>query len=399
MSNTQMIIKKRLIVPLIILALIAPSTSFAWWDSSWSNKFAITSTQSLVDITTSSMTLLIDLSNAPAGFWSAVQADGDDIRITSSTEDGTLNYELVGFSVASTTGELYINTGTDGISSTTAKTFYVYYGNAGASTGEDPNAAWADHYAFVGHFNATSTDSATVSYRPTVILSGVSISGDGGSGGVNSVMGGYAQNTAANGYGCYNSAPTSTSNSSFSFSMWTYAAAPAAGAWWSIGTDKGTVNGGHTIGEGTTNLSSAGSDIFFLQGGIAWIDSTADNSNNVWQHLFHSRDGVTDTFYQNGTLFYNADKAGTLDDTIMSILNRSASTDDCLGDFTQYGWNANEARIDEVRVSTAKLPNGFVVTEYNNMHATSTFWAFGAQESAPPVEAVAAPSMQVIWWE
>ena len=346
-----------------------------WWNSNYSNKFSIISSTTLVDITTSSIPLLIDLSNAPAGFWSAVQSDFDDIRITSSTEDGTLNFELVNASTTAQTGELWLNTGDDGISSTTPKTFYVYYGNAGASD-TSTSTTWNSNYKGVWHLkdspNATTTQDSTVNDNDGVKPIGpedpVEVDGKIGKAqdfdGINAsfdiaspVTGlpiGSADRTATmwvniDDYGTFN---------------WFMYYGPASGT-------AEAFNFYITVTNGYLSFSSISND----------LGSTTAVPTLTWNHIavtISGGDGVI--LYLNGSEV----ESGTLGQAVNTTASQIWLGTRIDEDFFYDG------RMDETRLLDTVLPSNWISTEYNNVNSSSTFWAFGAQEDVP-VGAVGVP--------
>jgi hypothetical protein len=106
-----------------------------------------------------------NLADVPSGhlFWSNVQADGDDIRVT--TDDGTTQVpcEVVAIDTTGKTGEVHFLA--DGTLSSSADTkFYVYCGNASATAPAADStygseAVWAD-YVFVYHLEENSGSTA-----------------------------------------------------------------------------------------------------------------------------------------------------------------------------------------------------------------------------------------------
>ena len=103
--------------------------------------------------------VFVDLATFGSDFWSGVQADGDDIRVTSGDGQTELPYDLVSFDSVGETGELHFLA--DNLSGSATTTFYFYYGSSTASSylTSDPfgrNAVWVDYEA-VYHFAEAST--------------------------------------------------------------------------------------------------------------------------------------------------------------------------------------------------------------------------------------------------
>lgn len=109
-----------------------------WYDlaQTWTKRFKITLDNTKV--TEAVNDVVYDLSLAPAAFWSSVQSDGDDIRVT--TEDSTeVPFALSNFDYANNSGILYFKA--TGLSTSTDTSYYIYYGN-GSATAVSPSATY-----------------------------------------------------------------------------------------------------------------------------------------------------------------------------------------------------------------------------------------------------------------
>lgn len=135
-----------------------------WFDAAWGYRVAIEVNPSYVSGSSNltSFPVFLDLSDLPAGFHTNVKSDGCDIRVVESDETTETPFELVYYDSTGDTGELHFLA--DSLSYTATSTFYVYYGNSGASCygtaatyGRD--AVWSNYYA-VWHFNEDPTGSA-----------------------------------------------------------------------------------------------------------------------------------------------------------------------------------------------------------------------------------------------
>ena len=97
----------------------------------------------------------LDLSDLPFSFFSTVQADGDDIRITQSDGLTEVPFELVDIDTGSETGQLHFKA--PSLLTSTTTVFYVYYGSSTASSyavGDTygRNNVWTNNYLAVYHF-------------------------------------------------------------------------------------------------------------------------------------------------------------------------------------------------------------------------------------------------------
>ena len=117
-----------------------------WYNNDWEFRFKVTSDNTQVAAAIKG--LAIDLSNAPTGFWSNVNSDGADIRVTQSDGTTEVARDVVSIDTGAQKGLLRIDSGA--ISTSADTDYYVYYGNASA----DEPAPGSTY----GQYNAYETD-------------------------------------------------------------------------------------------------------------------------------------------------------------------------------------------------------------------------------------------------
>jgi len=114
----------------------------------------ITIASSEVSSTLTDFPVYVDLSDLPAAFFTNVQSDGGDIRVTESNGSTRAPVDLVSIDTGSSTGELHFLASS--ISSSSDTTYRIYYDGGsglsqpGVATTYGRNAVWAD-YAGVWH--------------------------------------------------------------------------------------------------------------------------------------------------------------------------------------------------------------------------------------------------------
>ena len=128
--------------------------ALTWHDSSWNYRKQITVQSSQVDSTETNFPVYVDLADLGADFFSNVNADGGDIRVTNSDGTTELAREVVDVDTGAQTGELHFKA--DSLSNSSPTSFYIYYGNISASdyaftTPFGRNAVWSNNYSAVYH--------------------------------------------------------------------------------------------------------------------------------------------------------------------------------------------------------------------------------------------------------
>lgn len=131
---------------------LATTTSPAWYNTSWTKRKKITLDADAVagsgDLT--DFPVLISLS-ADSNLSSSAQADGDDILFTNAS--GTkLNHEIESYSSGTLVAWVKVPT----LGGTTDTDIYMYYGNAGAASQQNPTGVWDSNYKGVWHLPESS---------------------------------------------------------------------------------------------------------------------------------------------------------------------------------------------------------------------------------------------------
>ena len=128
--------------------------ALSWYDSNWNYRKQITVQNSQVGSNETLFPVYVDLADLGADFFSNVNADGGDIRVTNSDGTTELAREVVDVNTGAQTGELHFRA--DSLSSSSPTSFYIYYGNIGASdyaftATHGRNAVWSNNYSAVYH--------------------------------------------------------------------------------------------------------------------------------------------------------------------------------------------------------------------------------------------------------
>ena len=153
----------------------------AWYDWNWDYRIKITVDSSLVNGDVSNFPVYVDLSDLPDNFFTNVDANGADLRVTKADGTTEVAREIVSISTGSKTGELhFVANGT--LSSSVDTDFYIYYGNPtatepGAGTAYGKNNVWIEGYVGVWHMQEDPSGSSPQ------ILDSSSVGSDGTSAG------------------------------------------------------------------------------------------------------------------------------------------------------------------------------------------------------------------------
>ena len=364
---------------LFFLASLFNAVSAAWLDAAWTNRKEIVIQSSQVDADLTDFPVYVDLSDLNDGgnFFSTVQSDGRDIRITTSDGETEVPFELVAIDTSGSTGELHFKaTGT--LSSSANTTFYIYYGNSGATAYGATDTygsenVWTNSYAGVWHLNE-DPDTGTA-------FDSTSNSNDGTHNnmtGEDPVAGKVGQTLDFDGSNEFINVgdPASlniTGDQTISF--------------WSR-TDGFTTRRNPVAkaygGEFAITIETAG-NINYYCGGTSGADSSPYNTSfdssvmsaGTWYHLVHTRDDTGSAF--NFEWFRDGSSSATASSSSYPASSGSNNFLIADGYVSPY-----DGELDEVRVANTVRSDEWISTAYNNQNSPSTFYSIGADEDAPP---------------
>ncbi len=134
-----------------------------WLSGSWTKRIRLTVPTTVVEGSLTDFPVYVNLANLPNSFFSSVQSDGDDIRITRSDGVTEVPYELVTIDTSVRSGELYFRA--HSLSTTTNTSFYIYYGNPSASgyavtATYGRNNVWSNGFLAVYHLDQSAAATA-----------------------------------------------------------------------------------------------------------------------------------------------------------------------------------------------------------------------------------------------
>jgi len=334
-------------------------TSSGWYDDDWSGRVAITVDDAYVDEDLSNFPLFVDLADMSSSFWSSVNSDAGDIRVTLSDGTTEVPREVINASTTAETGELFFRA--TSISASADTVFYVYFGNSSASD-YSPSATygsenvWTNGYDSVLHMheNPAGTapqmkDATANSYDGTTgggFVAGNSVTG---------LFGNALQFTGGNRYVNY----ANSSLTSYTYSGWFRTTSFSSG---------GASNGSGTYfmdrqvgGNPLVSLKAIGGNFAHQYrdnsgGGLGALSGSAVLTDGTWQYVSWGRANGSYVFINvNGNYASSAPSLGTLtpDDPRLGI-HQSLTT------------GAFNGTMDEVHIATVARSQAWQNAEYQN---------------------------------
>lgn len=335
-----------------------------WYNSSWSNRVAITVPSSSIPADLTNYPVLVDLSDLPSSFFSTVQSDGGDIVVTSSDYVTKLSRELVSINTGASTGELWFNAPL--LSASTDTTFYIYYGNALANE-SNSTQTWNSDFVYVEHMNEDPSAAApqfinSSQYPNSGTSYGTMLSNDLVAGKVGNAIDLDGSNdfidvTSMGGY---------TAGSNLTIDLW---------------TKPSILNGSQDIlidGNGGASpqvrleLASNQMRVNLGNGGSWCVTNVAGGGAltvGAWTRLTFTYDGSTLRLYRDGT---QVNTANTTCSVAMTGLN--------IGRFSGGGSYYYGGAIDEVRVMRTVMDSNWMSATAANINSPDTFYSVGTQE-------------------
>ncbi|MCB9815651.1 DUF2341 domain-containing protein [Candidatus Nomurabacteria bacterium] len=333
----------------------------AWIDQVVVKIFSGTVNEDLIDYP-----VYIDLSTLGSSFWSGVQSDGRDIRIT--TNNGLeLPFDLVEINTITKTGELHFLAPL--VSSGQDTAFYVHFNNPAATsylaTDEyGANAVWSNYEA-VYHFNEDPTLSITDmtgngrDLYPTV-----------GSMATTSGLLGTALDTTASNARIENVAWTWTPGDDLISSGLYYMSNFDTGALWQFGAGNGSNNGTYLAYLPWYNSATRGYHFFGITSGG---DYDFARNNAIWHHfttIGRAADGATSEFYEDNLLR----------DSVTQITSSANPSNTGLRIGAYQNSTYLDVDVDELRFATVVPSTNRIDAEHLNFTDPSSFYSTSSAE-------------------
>jgi hypothetical protein len=338
-----------------------------WWDGDWERR---------KDINISNVGAS-DLTDFPiylnVSYESVMQSDFDDLRfINGSCESGEtleLDYEIENYTGSS--AHVWLRIPLLGIG---GQSVCMYYGNDGASNGENVSGVWDDNYRGVYHLSESGTQSRNDS---TLYGNNASTSGYEGDENIAGIVGfaddfdgtdDYLESSTTNGI------PSGTAGQEVTTSFWVYRDTSPSGGQGIIGIDTEWMSLLENDAGG-----GGGNDIFIRTWGSNNAGTSQSITLNDWYHIVTIWDVGTDfTVYVNGE-FWASDTTATAD--------TSADTGNPLyiGQITNGGplyQTRYNGILDEVRISNVARTLDWANQSYQMVVNQNDVVSFGPEEVA-----------------
>ncbi|MDP3043781.1 MAG: DUF2341 domain-containing protein [bacterium] len=346
-----------------------------WYSSSWTYKRAITLQGSKIATTTSAFpilatTTLADLKTTTNG-GKVGNDNGYDIIFVDSDDSTLLNYEREKY--ASTTGEIAYWIKTD-IASSTDKTIYMYYGNAGASDTATTTGVWDSNFVMVNHLahNGIATTTYPDFNDSTKYANNGSSVNASSSSLVNGWVDGALDFDGTNDYVDLPNGDTYLNVNAGTISFWYKGGgANSGGVFYEYNQGGGDTiqiaNNSNVWLQFTHNVDFLGADTL-----NATVDSLS-TAQTSWHFISFSWNVNNDTLYS----FYD----GTASSSIKTLDTGTFSPENStIGSNDSGTGNFYKGMLDEFKISNTARTAGWITTEWNNQSSVNTFMTIGAEE-------------------
>jgi hypothetical protein len=367
-------IRKLVCVCLFVLFTIN-SVQAAWYNNNWKHRVKVTIDSSRVPADLTDFPVYLDLSHLQGtGFFTNVNSDGRDIRITKADGVTEVPHEVVSINKNNSTGELYfLANGT--LSSSADSDFYIYYKNPFAEA-YAPNHSfgsqnvWSNNFVAVYHMNLDQSgklkDSSANSHDGTLNASSPALALVDGS--VGKAM-------------SFNGSHISLGDMSASF---TNQASIVAWLKRYSGAFSAFKTGLWSFETASTNSHYVWSDNFIYSatfrnganGDRVVTPSNAAFDKTQWHQLYITTEPGASNYkiLQNASVFHS----GTGMNNIYVSSNSSLGHSNFDNNYKFYGL------MDEIRISSVARSNHWITTEFNNLNSAETFYTVDVEEDAEP---------------
>jgi hypothetical protein len=290
---------------------------------------------------------------------SRTQADGDDILFAADDGVTLLGFEIEQYNA--TTGSLVAWVSVPNVTNTTAKSFYLYYGNPGMASLQNATAVWNSSYSAVWHFEETSGTTLFDVKNITRNLTKASSTTPG-----------------PNASGIIGGAQTFDGSSAAADATFT---GPVGNVTTQMWVKLSSVDGTHRIFlDGRADFYarldySSPNDFYTIYGNSgSWgtiVDASTNPSANTWYHVV----SVSDAVQQRTLIYVN----GILESNQSDTQTHAAPTGYYIGRYSGGGFY-HYGNLDEVRILSVARNSQWIQTEYNNQREGSAFLSAGNQE-------------------
>lgn len=326
-----------------------------WYSSSWLYRKSITIDHTKVSSSNQTdFPILVDLTDS--NLQANAQSDGDDILFTSSDGTTKLDHEIELYTSASGRLTAWVRIPT--LSTSVDTVIYMYYGNAGASNQQNVTGVWDSNYKLVWHLpngsSLTTNDSTSVANNGTATNATAT---EGKVDGAAAVTGtGYVNTTSSSGWGS------------------SVQALMTVEIWAKITSTDSSLRAAWRTNSNSIALYKDTDNVWKYYNG-SFISTGLSATAGTWNHIVVTQDafGVADNvkLYTNGSKVYDGAGHGVY------------GTSGIRTGGDEFGQNLNGA-VDEFRISNIRRADSWILTEYNNESATSTFYTIGSQETDTP---------------
>jgi hypothetical protein len=340
----------------------------SWYDSDWDYRQKITIASSQVDSNLTDFPVYVDLATMSSGFFSNIQSDGGDIRVTKSDGTTEVAREVVSIDTASSTGELHFKA--PSVCSSTDTEFYIYYGNDSAidysqSATYGAENVWTNSQAGVWHLGEDSGD----------VIDSTSNNNDGTTnGGVTQGVGGQV-GQAYDFDGSDDSIDIGDRDEKLSQDAWTVAAwvKPNALKDWGNIVGAAQPNGSYLRPGGYISVDADG-NLRDYDG--SWMISNGTIAKSEWSFVaFQFQSDNTYRMFIDGALDtkFNNTSSENHDDGVFYMKH--------IGKFGSGVGRYFNGKIDNVRIYNQALTDDEITTAYTNQNSPTTFYTVGSEET------------------
>jgi hypothetical protein len=349
----------------------------AWYDTSWSNRKAITIDHTKVSGSSSlsNFPMLFSLTDAnlrtvPNG-GATGKNDGTDLLFTSSDGMTKLDDELESYNPG--TGNVIAWVRIPTLSNTTDTVIYLYYGNASAIDQQNKTGVWDSNYQGVYHLPNGSSLSVTDSTSHN--NGGVD---HGATAAPAEIDGGASFNSASSQYVDFGNPSSLQITGALTIEAWVkFTGSFRNGIYPGILSkfSNSPYNGYELVL--AANDAGALSNKLYLQVANGGTLYTAFANNaiaaNTWYHVVAVYNGSVGNIYINGSAQSSSFSASSAIGATSGNLH--------LGHLSAESSHFWDGLIDEARVSNVARSADWIATEYNNHSSPSTFYSVGSQSS------------------
>jgi len=346
-----------------------------WYDPDWTFRMAILIDHTYVTGGFTQFPVLV--STTQLDLANDAQPSGNDLLFTQSDGVTRLRHEIEAYD--STTGRLVAWVAVQDLSSTVDTLIYLYYGNPGVTSQQNPPLVWDASYQGVWHLTEPALDETHLTQHTDSTVHGHHGTQSGNSASPGKIGGAQAFDGVDDQIDVAQPDGFALGDADCTISAWIKTASDS-----DMGIVIKSPTDSHQPNDKLFGVNHGGDELGHDEGWVGYIGSTTTVTDDLWHHVawVQTQSVLPDEdewrLYVDGALVSGPVTFVTDSDNAGHTLRIGGR---CPGSYFSSFWNGS---IDEVRISSSPRSDAWIATSYANQSSPHTFLTVSPAEQLGP---------------